>query len=224
MVSKQKTLLLVALLFVLPAVVVLTLFQSNAGPDFIDGAQKGGIVRGRVALADGAPAPDVSVVASKVTSNVIGGELARTRSDVDGAFSVTLPPTEGRYVLHFSGPLLLDQLVEFGWLTRDGSAAKDDAIAVEMRLGCSLEVEIVGADKQPAGSGEYELSGATSAGLLGGFARGNVARSGKFESGKFSVDGLPSMSARVQIRLVSGERVDSVLDLTEGANRHKVEL
>lgn len=224
MVSKHKTLLLVVVLFVLPALVVLALLQSSAKPDYIDGAQPGGVVSGRVALSGNAPAPAVTIVASRVEENTIGAELARAATDAEGAFSITLPPTNGRYVLHFSGPLLLDQLVEFGWLARDGSVLAAAPLAVEMHPGCSLEIEIVGADNRPAGAGEYELSGATSAGLLGGFARGHVTRSGEFDAGKFSVDGLPQMSVRLLIRLSSGERVDSVLDLAEGPNRHKVEL
>ncbi len=222
--SRQKVLLLVGLLFVLPALVTLVLLTSNAKIEFVDGAQPGGVVAGRVARSDGSPCADVDVVALKVTGNLIGDELARTRTDAGGAFEVTLPPLQGRYVLRFSGTALQEALVEHGWIGQGNAAITPPPLAVEMRAGCRLEVEIVGPDKAPAGSGKFEISGATGGGLLSGFAQAHLSRSGSVEGGKFTVDGLPPMSARLHVRLDSGERVDSVLDLTEGSVRHRIEL
>jgi len=222
--GKQKIFLLVALLFGLPALVTLGMLTSRTKSELVDGAQPGGIVKGRVARPNSKPGNDVEVIASKVVGNSIGDELARVRTDADGAFTITLPPHEGRYVLRFTGLALQDSLVEFGWLARDGKKLEPPELAVEMHAGCRLEIEVVGADKKPAGGGAYDLSGTTNAGLLGGFAQGRVTRSGVFEKGTFSVDGLPPMSARLQVRLNSGERVDSVLELVEGTSTHKIEL
>jgi hypothetical protein len=222
--GKQKIFLLVALLFGLPALVTLGLLTSRTKSELVDGAQPGGVVKGRVARPNGKAGSEVDVIAAKVVGNSIGDELARVRTDAEGAFEIKLPPHEGRYVLRFTGQALQEALVEFGWIARGGKRIEPPELAVEMHAGCRLEIEIVGADKRPAGGGKYELSGSTNAGLLGGFAQGRVSRSGAFEKGAFSVDGLPPMSARLQVRLDSGERVDSVLELVEGTSTHKIEL
>lgn len=224
MVGKQRMILLVSLLFGLPALVTLVLLTSSTKLELVDGPQPGGIVQGRVARPGGSAGIDVDVVAAQVTGNLIGDEVARARTDTAGAFAIELPPLEGRYVLRFTGQALQEALVEYGWIGRGGVSTQPPPVSVEMQTGCRLEVEIVGTNKQPAGAGNYELTAATNAGLLGGFAQGRVARSGVIEKGTFSVDGLPAMNVRLLVRLDSGERVNSVLDLAEGVNRHKIEL
>lgn len=222
--GKQKIFLLVALLFGLPALVVLGLLTSSTRTEFADGAQPGGVVKGRVLRPDGGPGADVDVAAARVVGSGIHEVIARARTSADGAFEITLPPLEGRYLLRFNGKALREVLVEHGWIGSGGKSLVPKPLQIEMQTGCRLEVEIVGTDKQRVGAGRYDLSGKTSSGLFGGFSQGTIERSGTFDKGAFDVDGLPPVSVRLQVRLDSGERVDSVLELSEGVLSHRIEL
>jgi hypothetical protein len=222
--GKQKIFLLVALLFGLPALVTLGLLTSSTKAELADGTQPGGSVKGRVVRPGGAPGADIDVTASKLVGNSIHDVLVKTRTAADGGFELALPPLEGRYLLRFNGKALRESFVEYGWLGRDGKTVTPPPVDVEMGAGCRLEIQIVGTDKQPVSGGRYELSGKTSSGLFGGFSQGTVERSGTFEKGAFEIDGLPPVSVRLQVRLDSGERVDSVLELSEGVVAHKIEL
>lgn len=222
--GNRKLLLLVALLFGLPALATLAFLKTSSRVELGDGAQPGGMVSGRVLGQDGVPAAAAEVAVARLVGNSIHEELARTRADAEGAFTLTLPPVEGRYLLRAHGATLREAFVEYGWLDAAGGRFDPPSPTIELQPGCSLSVEIVGPDKQPAGAGRFELTGKFSSGLLSGFATSHVQRAGPVLRGSFVVEGLPSMSARLRVELESGQRVDSVLELAEGPNRHRIEL
>ena len=222
--AKQRNFLLVIVLFVLPAIIVVRMLAANSRAEVLDGPQPGGVVHGVVAGPQEVPASGVIVVASDVAGNVIGAELARTVTRADGAFELTLPAVEGRYLLRFTGADWQPSQIEFGWLLPGGEQQAPSELNVVLKAGCGLDVEIVGPDKLPVGSGRYQLTGIASGGLLGGFTQSRLSLSGRFEHGAFTVDGLPPERTRLQVRLENGDRVDAVLDLAPGRNRHKVEL
>ncbi len=222
--GSKKGVLLVLLLFVLPALVTLGLLQTRSQVQLGDGAQPGGAVSGRVVLADGSPASDAVVEAARLVGNEIHEDLVRARTDAQGEFTLTLPAVDGRYLLRAHGATLREALVEYGWLDPAGNPVVPAAPTIELQPGCSLSVEIVGPDKQPAGAGRFDLSGKLSGGILGGFATTQIRRAGPIAHGAFVVEGLPSMTVRLHVELDGGQRVDSVLKLAEGPNRHRIEL
>lgn len=224
MAGKQRIVLLVLLFFGLPAIVTLALLRSGSHADVSDGAQMGGTVRGVVQLESGKPAPAVEVTAFGLEGNVRGREFAKTNCAGDGAFELALPPTKGRYLLHFKSPELVEQDVEFGWIDASGKTVAREPLAIRMQPGSRLEFEIVHADKSRADAGTFELSGASSGGFFSAWNGTEFVRRGSFENGTFSVDGLPAMNVHVLVRLANGARVDSVLKLALGANKHRVEL
>lgn len=220
----KKGLLLVLLLFVVPALVTLGLLQSSSKVQLGDGAQPGGVVSGRVLASGGAPAAQAVVEAARLSGNQIHEELAQTRTDAQGGFTLTLPAVEGRYLLRVRGATLRESLVEYGWLDPAGKPLAPASPTIELQPGCSLEVEIVGPDQHPTGTGRFELSGKLSSGILGGFATTLIQRAGTLANGGLIVEGLPPMTVRLHVELDGGQRVDSVLKLAEGPNRHRIEL
>lgn len=222
--ARQRNFLLVLLLFVLPAIIVIRILSTTTPSEVVDGAQPGGVVRGIVTGPEDKAVGDVKVVASDVAGTVIGAELAQVVTQADGAFELTLPPVQGRYLLQFTGADLQPAQLELGWLLPGGEQQAPGELRVAMRQGCGLDVEIVGPDKTPVGAGRYQLTGLASGGLLGGFTAARPMVAGEFDHGTFSVDGLAPERTRVQVRLENGDRVDAVLELAPGRNRHRVEL
>ncbi|MBL8857002.1 MAG: hypothetical protein JNL28_00645 [Planctomycetes bacterium] len=222
--ARQRNFLLVLLLFVLPAILVIRILSTTTTHEVVDGAQPGGVVRGVVLGPDEKGVALVKVVAMDVAGTVVGAELAQAITQADGAFELTLPPVEGRYLLKFTGTELQPAQLELGWILPGGEQQAPGELRVAMRQGCGLDVEIVGPDKALVGAGRYQLTSLTSGGLLGGFTAARPVVAGKFDHGTFSVDGLAPERTRVEVRLENGDRVDAVLELAPGRNRHRVEL
>jgi hypothetical protein len=223
--GKQRIVLLVLLLFGLPAIVTTSLLVSNVKRDVHDGAQPGGGVRGTV-RDEQAHAVDGIAVTAFALAPAAGTRtlLGVTHTDTNGAFQMTLPPVSGHYELRFTGAEWQELRVDHGWLDQAGKPVDPGPLEIQMHAGCSLVVDIVGSEDRPAGPGTFELEGAPSTGIFGGWMSLHETRHGSFENGSFSIEGLPPMHGRLLIRMSTGERIDSTLDLVRGKNHHKVEL
>jgi hypothetical protein len=222
--TKQRIVLLLLLLFALPAVVTTALLTQNVKLDVHDGAQPGGSVKGIVVDAEKKPLAGIDVTGVALPTE--GGAMiaGRTLTDAKGAFELALSPTVGHYELRFTAPHRQEARVAFGWL--DASGHKTDPVPLEVRMeaGCSLDIDVVRADGKAAGPGTFELQGAPGGGLFSSWVGAHVTRSGTFDAGTFHVDGLPPMHGRLWITMATGERIDSTLDLVVGKNHHKIEL
>jgi hypothetical protein len=222
--SKQRIVLLVLLLFALPAVVTTALLTQNVKRDVHDGAQPGGIVRGNVFDKEHNAVAGIDVAGWALTSEADPMLASTTRTDAQGAFELALPPINGHYVLRFIGAEWQEARVAFGWLDAKGQKIEPGAVQLQMEAGCSLDVELVRADHNPAGAGTFELQGSAGGGLFAGWTGERVERRGSFDAGAFTITGLPPMHGRLWITMATGERIDSTLDLAAGKNHHKIEL
>jgi hypothetical protein len=222
--AKQRIVLLVVLLFGLPAIVTTALLFTNVPRAVHDGPQPGGVVRGIVHDEQQQPIAGVEVSALALLSDGTPTQLGTTHAGAHGEFELSLPPVQGRYWLQFKGPEWQLAAVEHGWLDQAGRPFDPGKLDVTLHEGCSLEVDLVRAENKPAGPGTFELEGAPSTGLFGSWLGARETRHGSFANGSFSVESLPPMHARLMIRMSTGERIDSTLDLVRGKNHHKVEL
>jgi hypothetical protein len=222
--AKQRVVLLVLLLFGLPALVTTAFLMSSMRREVRDGLQPGGVVRGKVHDEEGRALADVEVVASALQGVVRRAQVGVARTDAQGQFQMTLPPVQGRYELRFSGAEWQEMRLEHGWLDEAGQPSDPAPLDVLMVPGCSLEVLLVRADGRAAGPGSFELGGAPGGGIFASWGGANLTRSGTFEAGTFTITGLPPMHGQLSIRMASGERVDATLDLVRGKHHHKVEL
>jgi hypothetical protein len=222
--AKQRIVLLVLLLFGLPALVTSAFLMSGMRREVRDGLQPGGVLRGKVHDETGKGLADVEVVASALQGAMRRAEVGATRSDAQGQFEMNLPAVQGRYELLFSGAEWQDVRLEHGWLDSAGQPSDPGALDVLMLPGCALDVVLVRADGRPAGAGSYDFGGAPAGGIFAAWSASQVTRSGTFEDGTFSITGLPPMHGQLSIRMASGERIDSTLDLVRGKNQHKVQL
>jgi hypothetical protein len=222
--TKQRIVLLVLLLFALPAVVTTALLTQNVKHDVHGGAQPGGIVRGTAVDDEEHAVAGLAVTAEAVNDEGDVAQLGTTQTDPKGAFLMTLPPITGHYELRFEGPLWQESRVAYGFLDANGRKQDAEPLQVRMQAGCSLDIDLVRTDGHPAGTGTFELQGAPSGGLFAGWTGARLSRRGSFENGTFSVSGLPPMHGRLLITMATGERIDSTLDLARGKNHHKVDL
>jgi hypothetical protein len=222
--AKQRIGLLVLLLFGLPALVTTLFLMSSARREVRDGPQPGGLVRGTVHDGEGHGLADIEVVAFTLRGAGPRSQLGTIRSDAQGRFEMTLPPVQGRYELRFAAPEWQELRLDHGWLDESLQPTDRGPIDVLMLPGCRLDVVLVRRDGRPAGAGTYEFGGAQGGGIFAAWGTASVARSGTFEDGTFSITGLPPMHGELSIRMASGERIDSTLDLVRGRNHHKVDL
>ena len=224
MLSKQRIVLLLLLLFALPAVVTTALLTQNVKLEVRDGAQPGGVVKGIVVDTEQRPIAGIDVTGVALPTDGGASIAGNARTDAKGAFELVLTPVTGRYELRFTAPLWQEARVAFGWLDASGNKADAEPIRVRMEPGCSLDVDVVRADGKAAGAGTFELQGAPGGGLFSGWAGAHVTRRGTFEAGTFGISGLPPMHGRLWITMGTGERIDSTLELAPGKNHHKIEL
>jgi hypothetical protein len=222
--GKQRIVLLVLVLFGLPAIVTTALLFTNVKVSVQDGPQPGGVVRGTVHDEEGKALAGIEVGAFAVSAKGLKAPLETTKTDASGAYQVTLPPFDGHYELSFVGPEWVELRVDHSFLDATGKAVEPGPMDVRLRAGSSLDVEVRRPGGQVAGRGSYELEGAPGGSFFAAWSGVRVARTGTFESGSFRIEGLPSMPARLLIRMDTGERTDSTLELTPGKNRHTVQL
>jgi hypothetical protein len=222
--SKQRIVLVLLLLFALPAVVTTALLTQNVKRDVHDGVQPGGIVKGSALDGEQHPVAGLDVTGFALTTDAGVTPAGRTRTDAKGAFELALPPITGHYVLRFAGAEWQEAQVAFGWLDANGRKMEPDPLQVHMDAGCSLDVDLVRADGSAAGAGTFEMQGAAGSGLFSGWTGGRVERRGSFDAGKFTIIGLPPLHGRLWITMATGERIDSTLELAAGKNHHKIEL
>lgn len=222
--AKQRIVLLVLLLFGLPAVITTVLLTTHVKPEVRAGMQPGGLVRGTVKDETGSALAGIDVVAYSLAADAQPARLGMTQSDGQGRFQLMLPAVNGRYELRFSGAEWQAARVEIGFLDPSGVTKDPGPLDVRLQPGASLEVEIVRANGAPAGAGSFELEGTPSAGFFSSWNSAQIERSGSFDNGSFTVQGLPPVHGRLLIHMASGDRIDSTLDLAPGKNHHKVQL
>ncbi len=222
--TKQRIVLLLVLLFALPAVVTTALLTQNVKLEVHDGAQPGGVVKGNVVDAEKKPVAGIDVAGVGVPTDGGATLAGRTKTDAKGAFELALTPVAGHYELRFTSSQWQEARVGFGWLDASGHKTDPAPLEVRMEAGCSLDVDVLRADGKTAGAGTFELQGAGGGGLFSGWVGARPSRRGSFDAGTFTIDGLPPMHGRLWITMATGERIDSTLDLVAGKNHHKIEL
>jgi hypothetical protein len=222
--SKQRIVLLLLLLFALPAIVTTALLTQNVKLEVRDGAQPGGVVKGVVLDTEQRPIAGIDVTGVALPTDGEPSIAGKAQTDAKGAFEIALLPVTGRYELRFTAPLWQEARVEFGWLDTAGNKVDPAPLQVRMQAGCSLDVDVVRADGKAAGAGTFELQGAPGGGLFSSWANARVSQRGSFDDGTFTITGLPPMHGRLWITMGTGERIDSTLDLVAGKNHHKIDL
>lgn len=223
MAGKQRIFLAVAFLFGVPAIVTTVLLGPSAHHEIVDGAQPGGTLRGSTRDEAGRALAGIDVGAFAVGPGRV--PLASTKSGENGAFEIDVPPVQrGHYELVAGGGERLLQAIAVSELDHSGKVV---AIApVEFRLGPAsrLDIDFVRDDKSPAGEGTFTLEGPSDAGFFASWRGERLERSGFVHAGRLSLDSLPPVRVRLQVRMASGERIDLMLELEPGQNGHRVKL
>lgn len=227
--------LLVLLLFGVPALIALALGQAAVPPRATSGEQPGGSFQGLVTAEEGGEAlAGVTVELLALSGHdpsgappvVLGEEpLAKTKTGEDGTFTVVAPPHSGRYLIGVGGGLWQRSGKEVSFLDRKGEVIETPVIEFALRPACILEVAIVPAEGEllPRG-GQWSLTGATDQRFVLGLVPGQVRREGEFEGSSFLVDGIPPMKGTLQLEFDSGQRVTLELELNEGHKPLRVAL
>ena len=211
MAGKQRIFLAVLFLFGVPAVVTTVLLTPSAHHEIVDGAQPGGVLRGITRDEADHPLPRIDVEAFAVGADGAHSSLASVRSSDNGEFEIAVSPVlHGHYELVAGGGERLLQAIA----------------PLEFRLGPAslLDVDFARSDGSPVGEGTYTLEGAADSGLLPGWSGMRFQRRGSLRDGRLSLDSLPPVRVHLLVRLASGEKVDLMLELEPGKNRHRVEL
>lgn len=220
----HRLLLIVLFLVGVPAVVTLLLLGDGQRGDVVYAQQPGGLVSGTVRDSGGRTLWDARVSAWSVDREGGTRELVETRSQHDGAYEILLPAFDGRYELRFEASEHVDLRLPFAFVGAEAEPRAVQRVDVEMKPGARLDVEITRVSGRAVGRGRYEVSNAPSGGLFGGIGTTSVSRSGRFEGGVLTLDGLPPSSVRLFVQLESGETIEATLQLATGRNRHVVEL
>ena len=225
--AKARLLLLLALIFGLPTLIVVSLVATDVGPFSAhapDAEQPGGTIAGVVRGADGGPLAGHPV---ELVIAVEGGArtgVARMLTDGEGRFSFAAPPVRGHYEIHAGGGTW--QTVRKPWTFLDdrGRPLGDREAALVVLPGASLRIRFVRADGRPAGEGEYELTGEMRQGFFFGLVHPSIRQTGAIRDGALDLGGLPPIRARLVARMSTGESVELELELEPGENEKRVEL
>lgn len=225
--AKARFLVLVALIFGLPTLIVVSLLSTDAGTYSApapDADQPGGTITGVVRGVEGGgfAAHDVELVLV-----ADGGErtsAARTSTDAEGRFSFLAPPVRGHYEIHAGGGTWQSVRKAWSFLDERGRTLGEREVVLVVLPGVDLKVRFVRADGRPAGDGEYELSGEMRQGFFFGLVHPSIRQAGPIRAGEIRVGGLPPMSARLVARMSTGESVEIDLELEPGENEKRVQL
>lgn len=223
--SLSPRLLVVALLLlVVPAGVTALFLSSQSRSAAADGAQPGGMIGGRLVPIAGSPADarlgglDVELVA--IAPDGVARTLVRAAADEDGRFLIEAPAIVGHYELRAGGGAWQPAAQPFSLLRGPPSGET----TVHLRPAARLALSFVRRSGLAVRGGQWQLDGAAGSGWLPAFGGTRIERSGKFSGAAFEIDGLPPIRGRLRIDLGGGERVEIVLNLAVGENRHTVEL
>lgn len=187
----------------------------------VPGAQPGGVIQGRIVDTAGAALEDVRVEVFVVRQDPVPAPpsaevvppppLAETHTDADGAFRCTVPPAEGLYRVYVGGGDWLRVGVDHSML--GGSKGEEPVpLAFELEPGCTLEAHFDRAGS-PVTGGVLHLTRRRSWYAL---STPPLSLQRPFRGGKLVIDGLPAMSADVQVRFDSGAELSFAVDLTPG--------
>jgi hypothetical protein len=219
-----RLVLLALLLLVVPAAVTALLLAGGGRRPVRDGAQPGGTLRGRLVAGAGSPDADalggvrVEVVAIAPDGSAL--PLASASTDPDGRFALELPPALGHYEVRAGAGAWQPAAQPFSLL----GGALEGELVVPLLPAARLEVEFARTDGRAVRGGAWTLDGDPGGSWLSAWRRGRVSARGAFQGARLALDGLPPMRAQLVVRLDGGERVDLVLDLAPGPNRHAVSL
>jgi hypothetical protein len=222
--TKARIALLVLFLFGVPAIVTTALLTSSTKDITADGAQPGGSVQGEVRDTAGAALPAIEIEVFSVVGEGTPVRVAGAKSDERGSFEISMPPIQGHYELRASGADWQEHRRDLTFLDAAGKPVTLAPVQIALLPASRLEIEFVHPNGSAAGAGSFELSGVETGGFFASFNGRRVQSSGTFEAGKLTILGLPPMQVHLAAWLVSGERVELVLQLVAGKNHHRVEL
>lgn len=222
--SKLKLVLLVLLLFGVPALVTVALITSDFSGQVAQGAQPGGEIRGEVLDPGGHGVAGVDVELVLIQSGGTQELGPNTKSDAQGAFALTAPPCNGHYEVRAGGALWQRIVTAVSFLDRNGEPRARESLSLELQPGCQLELTFARVDGRPTGDGEYQLGGEFGSGYLFGLVKPWLEKKGAIKDGAMSVGGLPPMKVQVTANMATGETVELTLELVVGMNRKRIEL
>ncbi len=215
--------ILALLLLVVPALVTGLFLANTLRLGVRDGAQPGGVVRGRLVPFTAAP-DEVRLGGLAVDLVGIGTEgaatlLATAATGDDGRFEIAAPAIEGHYELRAGGGAWQRGIQPLSLI---GGAP--DEVTFALLPAARIEVAIERRDGRPVRGGEWTLEVEAQSRWFSPWIPAQTPRRGTFEGSEFTVDGLPEARVLVLVRLDTGERVELLLDLAAGVSRHTVRV
>ncbi len=225
--SPVRGLLLLVFLLGVPLLAVSGLFVTGWFAGVVDGAQPGGVVRGRVVDPEGRPIKAALVTLQLAAVGADGAPFVKDEAPgpgqltrADGSFEFTAPPHEGHYRVRAGGDLWVSSSESFTML------GGDDPEQLELTLtpGCLLRLKIVAKSGLPARRGDYVLHCLSDAGSghLGPAFRRTFH--GSFREGLLERGGLVPGEVELALTLEDGTKVEFTLTLAPGVVNQSITL
>jgi hypothetical protein len=221
--QRLRLALIVAVFFAVPALLTLSLIDSDHAQEAQRGSQAGGPIRGRVLGPEGQGIAGVELgllLDPSAAEPPPDSFAARAQSGPEGRFELEAPPLEGRYTVVAGGGTWQHAARSFSFVGREAS----EELTLRVLPGCELEARFTRSDGSPAGAGSFQLEGRARGGWLSFFGPPPVRRQGRVENGQLHVDALPPMDARLFVRFDTGESIELELELEPGRTQKNVRL
>jgi len=220
--QRLRLALIVVVFFGVPALLTLSLIDSDSARDAQRGLQPGGPIRGRVLGPDGEGAGGVALglLLDPSAGALPESFVARMQSGPDGRFYFAAPALDGRYTIVAGGGSWQRAARSFSFVGRD----PNEEFTLRVLPGCELEVRFTRADGSAPGAGNYELDGQPRGGWFSFFGEPALHVQGRLEGGGLKVEALPPMAAHLSVRFDSGESVELEIALEPGRTQRDVRL